>query len=108
MKTNRTKFYEKYNLPLDESYSLEEIAKIANVPVAALREVYRKGEGAWYSNMGSVRLKGSFAKNPNTKAFPRSARLSIRQWSFGRVFSFLVKGPAYYGPDNYIAKKYNI
>ena len=108
MKTYRTKFYEKYNIPLDKSLSLEEIAEVADVPLAALKEVYRKGEGAWYSNLGSVRLKGSFAKNPNTKAFPRSARLPMNEWSFARVYSFILKGPAYYGPDNYIAKKYKI
>jgi hypothetical protein len=108
MKTYREKFYEKYNIPLDKSLSLEEIAEVADVPLAALKEVYRKGEGAWYSSLGSVRLKGSFAKNPNTKAFPRSARLPMSQWSFARVYSFLMKGPTYYGPDNYIAKKYKI
>ena len=108
MKTYREKFYEKFDIHLDKSLSLEEIAEVADVPLEALKEVYRKGEGAWYSNMGSVRLKGSYKKNPDTKTFPRSARLPLSQWAFARVFSFLTRGPTYYGPDNYIAKKYDI
>jgi hypothetical protein len=108
MKTYRQRFYEKYNIPIDKSLSLEEIAEVADVPLAALKEVYRKGEGAWYSNLGSVRLAGSYKKNPNTREFPRAKRLSMSQWAFARVYSFLMKGPTYYGPDNYIAKKYNI
>ena len=108
MKTYRERFYEKHNIPLDKSLSLEEIAEVAKVPLAALKEVYRKGEGAWFSSLGSVRLKGSYAKNPNTRRFPRSARLPMSQWSFARVYSFLTGGPTYYGPDKHIAKKYNI
>lgn len=108
MKTYREKFYERYNIPLDKSLSLEEIAEIANVPVEALRQVFLKGKGAWYSNINSVRLKGSYKKNPDTKAFPRSKRLSASQWGFARVYAFLGKSPTYWGPDLHIAKKYHI
>ena len=109
MATNREKFLKKNKMPLDQSYSLAEIAKIAKMPVQALNEVYSRGEGAYSSNPQSVRVKGTFAKNPSLKAVPLSGRLSMAQWSFARVYSFVNKGKGtYYGADADIRKKYNI
>ena len=108
MKTYREKFYERYNIPLDESLSIEEISKIAGIPLDAAKEVYRKGAGAWYSNLGSVRLVGTYKRNPDIRAYPRSKRLSKSQWAFARLYSFIMKGPTYWGPDMHIAKKYHI
>jgi hypothetical protein len=87
---------------------MEEIARIAKVPLAALKEIYDRGLGAWSTNIRSVRLQSNFSKNPNLQAFPRSARLSAPQWAYARIFSFLDKGKTYKTADKDIAEKYNI
>ena len=66
MPTHRELFYRKYNIPLSKSLSLEEIADIAKVPLKALEEIFKRGEGAWGNNLASVRLASNFAKNPNS------------------------------------------
>lgn len=106
--THREAFYKRYNIPKDKSLSIEEIARIARVPVEALKEIESRGRGAWSTNIRSVRLLNTFDKNPNLKAFPRSARLSTSQWAFARIFSFLDKGKTYKTADKDIAEKYNI
>ena len=108
MVTYRELFHRKYNIPLSKSLSLEEIADIAKVPVKALEEIRSRGEGAWYHNLSSVRLRSNFSKNPNTYIFRRAARLPMSQWSFARIYSFLTKGKTYYTADKDIALKYNI
>jgi hypothetical protein len=105
MATNRLQFFKKHGIPSSESLSIEQIARLAKVPVAALREVYDRGLGA-HSNLQSVRLI-DFSKNPDIKAFPRSKRLSAPQWAYARVYSFVNKGKTYRTADNDIAKKYN-
>jgi len=107
MPTHRERFFKRHNIPLTESLSIEKIARLANMPVAALREVYRRGEGAYGNNLASVRLK-DFTKNPNTSAFGRSARLSMPQWAYARVYSFVDKGTTYRTTDKDIATKYKI
>jgi hypothetical protein len=107
-RTHRYNFYKKHDLDPKDSFSIEEIAEIAKVPVEALNEIASRGRGAWSSNLASVRLKGSFMKNPNTKKFPRSERLSAHQWGVARIFSLLDKGRTYYTADADIVKKYNI
>jgi hypothetical protein len=84
------------------------IAKLFKVPLEALNEIYKRGVGAWKNNLGSVRLKKDFSKNPNTSQYPRSARLGKDQWAMARIYSFLDKGKTYYTADADIAKKYNI
>ena len=109
MSTNREKFLKKNKMPVNQSYSLAEIAKIAKMPVEALNEVYSRGEGAYSSNPQSVRVKGTFAKNPSLKAVPVSGRLSMAQWSFARVYSFVMKRKTTFGgADKSIAIKYNL
>ena len=108
MPTHRDAFFKKHDIPKDKSLSIEEIARIAKVPVAALREVYKRGEGAWGNNLASVRLAGSYAKNPDTKRYGRGDRLSASQWAFARIYSFLNKGKTYKTADKDIAEKYNI
>jgi hypothetical protein len=105
--THRANVFRKYGLPMGQSFSLEELAKITKVPLEALKEVEKRGRGAYANNLASVRLKGSFMKNPSA-AIGRSGRLSINQWAFARVFSFLDKGKTYQTADADIAKKYGI
>jgi hypothetical protein len=108
MTTHRENFYRKHNIPLNTSLSIKEIAILARVPVKLLEEIAKRGAGAWSSNLGSVRLQGSFKKNPDTSAFPRSARLSQSQWKFARIYSFLDKGKTYYTADADLAKEYGV
>ena len=61
--------------------------------------------GAWGNNPESVRLKGSYAKDPNMTKFPRAARLSAPQWAMARVYSFLNKGKTYKTADSDLAGK---
>jgi hypothetical protein len=105
MATNRLQYLRKMRLE-DKSYSIEELSKISGVPVAGLRSVYRRGLGAHASNLESVRLKGSYAKNPDTRKFPAALRLSAPQWGMARVYSFLNRGQTYKTADADIARKY--
>lgn len=84
MATHRKKFLKKYGLE-DQSYSLEDLAEISNVPEKVLQEVYNRGIGAYKTNPESVRIKGTFKKGPA----PMSQKLSKEQWAMARVYSFL-------------------
>ena len=80
-----TRFRNKYKL---SSYSLPSIAKATGINVKALREVKKKGLGAYYS-------AGS---RPNTSA---------QQWAMARVYSYILGGGAR-RVDKAITKKYNV
>jgi hypothetical protein len=104
--TNRLAFLRKHNLPKDTSLSLHEIASYSGMPVAALRKVYQKGLGAYATNPESVRVKGTFKKDPSA---PLSKKLSAPQWAFARVFAFVMKTPkVFYGADKHIAEDYKL
>ena len=107
--TNRTKFLKSYGLPLDSDLSLKELAQISGDPIDALKEVWDRGMGAWRTNPSSVRLRETYAKNPNLSQYPRSSRLSPQQWAFGRVYSFLQRSKTvFYGADRDIAERYGL
>lgn len=107
--THREQFFKKHGIPLTESLSLPKVAKLSEMPLAALKEVYSRGLGAASSNPESIRVKGTFAKNPSLAAVPRSGRLSAPQWAMARVYSFVNKGAGtYYKADADIRKKYNV
>lgn len=106
MKTNREKFLAKHDLPADTSLSLDDISKLSGFPVKALKKVYRKGEGAYYSNPESVRLQGTFKKDPDA---PLSMKLSPQQWAMARVFAFVMKtDKVFYDADKHIAEEFNL
>lgn len=108
MITHRQHFLRKHGLSEDRSYSLTELSKISKVPLAALKECFNRGVGAWKNNPQSVRLKKDFSKNPNMSAYPRSARLTKEQWAYARVYSLLDKGTTYYTADSDLVEKYGI
>jgi hypothetical protein len=82
-----------HNIPIDESLSLNKIAKLSGMPTKALQEVYNKGIGAYHTNPQSV------------KPMVHSAH----QWAMGRVYSFVMKRPTTFGKaDKHIADKYKI
>jgi len=109
MRTYRERFFRAHGIPAARTLSLGEIARTSGFPKKALEEVYRRGIGAWKTNPASVRVRGSFAKNPDLRRFPRSARLGKEQWAYARVYSFVMRSPSdFYGPDRYIAEKYGL
>lgn len=106
MKTNREKFYERHNIPLTESLSLEKISSLSKMPEAALQKVFQKGLGAAKTNSLSVRLKGTFEKNVPA---PRSQKLSSQQWAYARVYAFVMRTrPVFYTADRHIAEEYGL
>jgi hypothetical protein len=106
MPTNREKFLKRHNLPRDTSLSLQEIASLSGMPVAALRKVYDKGLGAYSTNPVSVRMKGTFKKNVDA---PLSQKLSAPQWAMARVYAFVMKTPkVFYGADKKIAEEHRL
>jgi hypothetical protein len=103
---NSAAFKKLHGIPVSESLSIEQIAKLSGMPVAALREVEAKGRGAYANNPTSVRMKGSFKKGV---AAPMSQKLSIGQWSLARVYSFVMKRKTTFGGvDKHIATKYGL
>ena len=86
--THRDKVFKKYNLDKNKSYSLSDISRITSIKKSDLEEVQKRGEGAWKTNIASVRVKGTFKKDPSA---PRSAKLSAEQWGWARVYAFINK-----------------
>jgi len=106
MPTNKQLFLRKHKLPADTSLSLPEIASYSGMPVAALRKVYQKGLGAYHSNPESVRVKGTFKKDPSV---PLSRKLSPQQWAYARVMAFVMKtSKVFYGADRHIAEEHRL
>lgn len=105
MLTYREQFYKDFGLPKDVTLSIGDISTLTGIKKSILQEVYNRGIGAWKSNIASVRIEGSYKKNPNTKKYPRSARLGKEQWAMARVYSFITKGKTYYTADSDLAKE---
>ena len=106
MPTNKQRFLKLHKLPQDSQLSLSEIAKYSKMPLSALKEVYEKGLGAYYTNPESVRVKTTFKKDPSA---PLSVKLSPQQWAFARVYAFVMKTKkVFYGADKEIKEKYSL
>jgi hypothetical protein len=88
--THRESFLFKHGLDRDKSYSLPTLARISGKSLATLKEVQKRGFGAYNNNYSSVRTKGTFIKGTNA---PPSRKLSPQQWSMARVYSFLDNNP---------------
>lgn len=95
MTTFRQKFLKKYKLE-NKSFSLNDISKITGIKKSILQSVYNRGIGAYKTNIKSVRLKGTFKKDPKA---PASKRLSKEQWAYARVYGFVMKNPKQIGKD---------
>jgi hypothetical protein len=89
MPTHRENVLRKYKLE-DKPYSLAELSRITGVSRATLREVRKRGYGAYNTQPSSVRMKGSFKKGVSA---PMSMKLSPQQWAMARVYSFLDGNP---------------
>ena len=89
-KTFKEKFNKKFGQSLDASNSKNKIAKLSGISMNIINEVYDRGIGAYKNNLASVRLKGSFKKNPDLRK-GASMRLSKEQWAIARVYAFVMK-----------------
>ena len=76
MPTFKQKFNKKYGFKLNQSHSLKEISDITGYTLQGLKKIQEKGEGAFYSNPGSVR--------PQVK--------SAEQWGISRVYASISPG----------------
>jgi len=85
--TNREEYLRRHKLPKDTSLSKSQIAKISNIPMKILNQVYDRGVGAYKSNPESVRTK-SGKKDPKA---PLSKKMSKEQWAMSRIYSFVNK-----------------
>ena len=97
MKTNKQEFNKRHGFKLDQSHSMKELSKISGFPIDILEQVDDRGQGAWLTNIRSVRSKGSFKKNED---LPRSKKLSAQQWGIARVYSFINKVEKGYIPNH--------
>tara|TARA_Y100001937_G_scaffold32439_1_gene46341 strand:- start:1323 stop:1802 length:480 start_codon:yes stop_codon:yes gene_type:complete len=87
-----TKFDKKYGEQLDAmkgKRSKSNIAKITGIPLKAVNEVYKKGEGAYYSS----------GSRPNQT--PSS-------WARGRLYAYIMGGKKVRQADKDITQKYKV
>lgn len=90
---NSREFKKLHGIPVNEGLSVEQIARLAKMPVRALREVYARGIGAYKTNPESVR--------PSVQ--------SPEQWAFGRLYSFVMKRKGTWGrADKDIVVRYGL
>lgn len=89
-KTFKEKYNKRYGQALDSSNSKAKIARQSGISINIINEVYDRGIGAYKNNLASVRLKGSFKKNPDLRK-GASMRLSKEQWALARVYAFVGK-----------------
>lgn len=82
--------------------TLNELSNFFDVPVSIMNEVISRGRGAYGNNLKGVRLLSTGEKGVNA---PRSAKMSINQWSRARLYSFLDKGRTYQTADADLARK---
>ena len=87
--TYKQRFNIAFDFDEDEDHSLKYLSNITLIPLRILKEVYRRGEGAYFYNLSSVRLK-DFSKNPDLRK-GANLRLSMAQWSMARVYAFIYK-----------------
>ena len=76
--TYKQKFNKKYGFPKDKAHSLRDIARITGRSYKGIKQIFEKGEGAYYSNPASVRKN---VKSP-------------QQWAYSRVYSAVMGGKA--------------
>ena len=76
--TNKQKFNKKHGQPLDQSNSITKIAKLSGISYRSAKDIFEKGEGAYFSNPASV----------------RKSVTSPQQWAYGRLYSAVMGGKA--------------
>ena len=85
IKTKLSGYTKQFKKIAPDAKSLKDISRVTGVPISILNKVNKNGMGAWRSGHR-----------------PGANR---QQWGFARVYSFLVKGKAFYTADNHLAKQ---
>lgn len=104
-KTHKQKLNKRLGLPQNTTHTLSSLARrVPTVGVRTLEEVYARGVAAHKTNPESVRMQGSFKKDPSA---PLSKKLSAEQWGHARVYAFLNKltGPEALNHDTDLLRK---
>jgi hypothetical protein len=86
------KFDKKYGDEIDKlkgGKTKKNIAKVSGIPFKAINEVFKKGEGAYYSS----------GSRPNQSA---------SSWAYGRTYAYIMGGKKVRKADEEITKKYNV
>lgn len=78
MLTYKQKFNRKYGFNKNESHSIKEISSLSKISYRNALKIVKKGEGAYFSNPGSVRKQVT----------------SARQWGIARLYSAVMGGKA--------------
>lgn len=87
VKTKKSSYTSKFHKKYPGVHGLSEISKATGIPEKALKKVYNRGLAAW-----------------RTGHRPGATQ---QQWGYARVYSFILKGKTYWGPDSDIAKGLN-
>ena len=85
-------FNKKYGKRLEDmkgGKSVRNIAKVVGLPYKPLKEVFERGEGAFYSS----------GSRPNQTA---------SSWAYGRLYSYILGNPKVRKADESITKKYKV
>ena len=74
----KQKFNKKHGQPLDQANSITKIAKLSGISYRSAKDIFEKGEGAFFSNPQSVRKS---VTNPQA-------------WGISRLYSAVMGGKA--------------
>ena len=74
--TYKQKLNKKHGQPLNQSNSITKIAKLSGISYRNAKQIFERGEGAYYSNPSSVR---KFVKSP-------------QQWAYARLYASVSPG----------------
>jgi len=87
MSTHKKQFFKRHGIK-ETSLSKAQIADIGNISLTDANIIYDRGAAAHKTNPQSVRLKGTFKKDPSA---PISKKLSAEQWAYARLYAFVNK-----------------
>ena len=94
----KQQFNKKYGFKKDEPHSKKDIAKITGISKSILDKVFDRGVGAWKNNQESVRNVKGVKGGPGKK-------MSKEQWSYARIYSFVMGGKTQKTADRDLAIK---
>ena len=89
-KSYKQRFNIKLGIDEDTEHTLKQLKDITGIPIKILKEVAKRGKGAYNTNLGSVSLKEDYSKNSDLRK-GASKRLSPQQWSKARIYAFIYK-----------------
>ena len=104
MSTWKQRFNKKYGFEKDTAHSRAEISRLTGIPSGILSEVYKRGVGAWQTNIESVRVAKTGKKDPKAS---RNVKMGKEQWAMARIYSFVMGGKTQKTADADLWEKFN-